>query len=72
MTLFKTVTDHLFADWFGCRRHRGGAEERTIEASRDAGSAPHGDRAETTTAHPRVGRQERVEGVRRRPQGCDL
>ena len=65
-------TAHLFADWFGCRGHRGGAEERATEASRDAGSTSHGDRAETSAAHPRVGRQEGVEGVRRRTPGCDL
>ena len=65
-------TAHWFADWFGCRGHRGGAEERATEASRDAGSAPHRDRAETPAAHPRVGRQEGVEGVRRRTQGRDL
>ena len=58
----------LVTDWFGCRRHWGGAEERATEASRDAGSASHGDRAETPAAHPRVGRQEGVEGVRGRTQ----
>ena len=69
MTIF---TAHLVADWSGCGRHRGGAEERATEASRDAGSASHRDRAQTPAAHPRVGRQEGVEGVRRGTQGRDL